>query len=101
MAEEGIRRKYTQSLFDTANYTFVEKDGDTLVENVKETLGDYFSMKTKAAQRLADKAVEAYDQWLLEDKKADEDQLYDMPREIYRDSDIPSTLDKETGEFQS
>ncbi|CAD5114296.1 DgyrCDS3438 [Dimorphilus gyrociliatus] len=94
LAEEGIRRKYTQSLFDTANYTFDEKDGAILVQNVKETLGDYFSMKTQAAQRLADKAVEAYDKWLLDENKVTYDNLHKMPRDIYRDSDIPSTLDK-------
>ena len=50
LASEGIKREFTQMLFDTANYTFTEKDGDKLVRQVKEGLGNYFSLKIKAAQ---------------------------------------------------
>jgi hypothetical protein len=50
LASDGIRRDYTQSLFDQANYTFQEKDGHEPVNAVKETLGDYFSRKKRAAQ---------------------------------------------------
>ena len=49
LASEGIKRDYTQGLFDTANYTFEEKDGDVLVRQVKESLGNYFLSKRIAA----------------------------------------------------
>ena len=50
LASEGIKREYTQSLFDQANYEDEEKDGEDLVRQVKESLGDYFSKKKRAAQ---------------------------------------------------
>ena len=50
LASEGIKRDYTQSLFDQASYTYEEKNGEELVRQVKESLGDYFSSKRKAAQ---------------------------------------------------
>ena len=50
LASEGIKRDYTQSLFDQASYTDEEKNGEELVRQVKESLGDYFSSKRKAAQ---------------------------------------------------
>ena len=49
LASEGIKRDYTQGLFDTANYTFEEKDGDVIVRQVKESLGNYFRCKRIAA----------------------------------------------------
>ena len=50
LASEGIKRDFTQNLFDKANYTFEKKDGATLVQQVKESLGNYFSKKKRAAQ---------------------------------------------------
>ena len=50
LASEGIKREFTQSLFDAANYTYEDKDGDELVRDVRESLGDYFSSKKNAAQ---------------------------------------------------
>ena len=50
LASEGIKREYTQSLFDTANYTFEEKDGDVLMRQVKESLGNYFHSKRITAR---------------------------------------------------
>lgn len=50
LASEGIKREFTQSLFDSANYTYEDRDGDELVDEVRESLGDYFSSKKIAAQ---------------------------------------------------
>ena len=50
LASEGIKKDFTQGLFDTANYTYEEKDGMELVRTLKEELGDYFTSKKRAAQ---------------------------------------------------
>ena len=50
LASEGIKREFTQGLFDLSNYTYEEKDGDQLVRQVKDSLGDYFRKKKVAAQ---------------------------------------------------
>jgi len=50
LASDAIKREYTQSLFDKANYTYEEKNGNLLVQQVKDSLGDYFSKKRRAAQ---------------------------------------------------
>ncbi|KAK2155924.1 hypothetical protein LSH36_227g06072 [Paralvinella palmiformis] len=92
LASEGIKREYTQSLFDTANYTYQEKDGDEIVRQVKESLGDYFSKKKHAAQRIARRAVLLYDAWYLKNSTSQYRQLRHLPDNIYRDSDIPSRL---------
>ncbi|XP_064625749.1 voltage-dependent calcium channel subunit alpha-2/delta-2-like isoform X2 [Lineus longissimus] len=92
LANDGIRREYTQSLFDQANYTFQKKDGTEPVDAVKETLGDYFSRKKRAAQLIADKVVELYEEQVATNwssMKAPQD-IHALPMNVYRDSDIPS-----------
>ncbi|KAK2171034.1 hypothetical protein NP493_1112g00000 [Ridgeia piscesae] len=96
LASEGIKREYTQSLFDTANYTFEEKDGDVLVRQVKESLGNYFRSKRIAARRIADRAVDAYDRMLLANMTVPP-RLTKVNLEMYRDTDIPSRLPTDLG----
>ena len=50
LASEGIKKDFTQTLFDTANYSLENKNGTSLVNLVKLSLGDYFSKKKAAAQ---------------------------------------------------
>lgn len=50
LAGDGIKRDVTQGYLDQANYTFEKKNGETIVKVVKETLGDYFRKKKKAAE---------------------------------------------------
>jgi voltage-dependent calcium channel alpha-2/delta-3 len=50
LASDGIKREFTQGLFDQANYTFEKINGDQLVQKVKTSLSDYFSGKREAAQ---------------------------------------------------
>ena len=50
VASEGIKRDFTQHLFDTASYTYDEKNGVELVQQVKKKLGEYFSIKEQAAK---------------------------------------------------
>ena len=61
LASEGIKREYTQSLFDQANYEDEEKDGEDLVRQVKESLGDYFSKKKRAAQVMCSGSAKEYE----------------------------------------
>jgi voltage-dependent calcium channel alpha-2/delta-3 len=50
LASDGIKREFTQGLFDQANYTFEKINGDQLVQKVKTSLSDYFIRKREAAQ---------------------------------------------------
>lgn len=50
LANSAIGRDKTQSLFDSANYTFESKDGDSLISNVQASLGDYLTRKRVAAE---------------------------------------------------
>lgn len=50
LASDGIKREFTQGLFDQANYTFEVINGAQLVQKVKTSLSEYFSSKQKAAQ---------------------------------------------------
>ena len=49
LASDGIKREYTQSYLDTANYTFEAKDGMYVVQQVKTQLEAYFRNKRLAA----------------------------------------------------
>ena len=50
LAEEGLRTKELQKLYDTASYVKEHRNGTATVEAVKEKLGGYFSKKEKAAK---------------------------------------------------
>ena len=50
LAEEGLRTKELQTLYDTASYVEEQRSGDETIEAVKEKLGGYFSKKEKAAK---------------------------------------------------
>jgi hypothetical protein len=50
LAEEGLRTKDLQKLYDTASYVEEQRNGKATVEAVKEKLGGYFSKKEKAAK---------------------------------------------------
>ncbi len=50
LAEEGLRTKELQKLYDTASYVEEQRNGKATVEAVKEKLGGYFSKKEKAAK---------------------------------------------------
>ena len=52
LAEEGLRTKELQKLYDRASYVKEHRNGTATVEAVKEKLGGYFSKKEKAAKVL-------------------------------------------------
>ncbi|XP_013386854.1 voltage-dependent calcium channel subunit alpha-2/delta-2 [Lingula anatina] len=91
LASDGIKRDVTQSLFDTATYVLEKKDGNEVVRQVSERLGDYFSVKKQAAQDLADKVRDLHDSWLLRNRSV-ADKLTQLGTDVFRDSDIPSRL---------
>ncbi|GAU99492.1 hypothetical protein RvY_10486 [Ramazzottius varieornatus] len=95
LANHGIGRDKTQALFDSANYTFESKDGDTLLSNVQASLGDYLMRKRVAAERIATAVVKLHDEYLIKKRRNETikyRRLRDMPLNLYRDSDIPSTV---------
>ena len=50
LAEEGLKTKELQKLYDEASYVKEQRNGEATVEAVKEKLGGYFSKKEKAAK---------------------------------------------------
>ena len=50
LANDGIKRDYTQQYLDAATYRSEEKDGEAIVKQVNKDLGDYFDKKMKAAE---------------------------------------------------
>lgn len=53
LAEEGLRSKELQDLYDQASYIDDPKDGSKTVEAVRQKLGGYFSKKENAAKVIA------------------------------------------------
>ncbi|ELU06451.1 hypothetical protein CAPTEDRAFT_215114 [Capitella teleta] len=92
LASEGIKRDFTQTLFDAANYTLEVKDGIELVTRMKEDLTDFFTSKKRAAQKIAKQVVKIYDTNLKEGWNSGYTALPKISRDVYRDSDIPSLL---------
>ncbi|XP_050400585.1 voltage-dependent calcium channel subunit alpha-2/delta-2 [Patella vulgata] len=92
LASDGIKRDLTQSYLDQANYTYEKKNVEEIVQTVKLTLGDYFSKKKRAAERLAEKVREIHDDFLRSNSSINAKVLKDIDERIYRDSDIPSRL---------
>ncbi|XP_055337095.1 voltage-dependent calcium channel subunit alpha-2/delta-3-like [Paramacrobiotus metropolitanus] len=95
LANLGIGRDKTQALFDSANYTFEQKDGDSLMNNVETSLKDYLRRKEVAAKRIASHAIKLHDDYLrskFENTTIRYKRLRDMPLNLYRDSDIPHTV---------
>ncbi|XP_005108179.1 voltage-dependent calcium channel subunit alpha-2/delta-2 [Aplysia californica] len=95
LANDGIKRDFTQSFLDQANYISEKKDGGDLVQLVKDTLGDYFEKKKRAAQRLAGKVREVYDEYYDKNVSTKAETLNDLPPDTYYDSDIPDKLPKD------
>lgn len=91
LASDGIKKDFSQAYLDSANYTFERKDGRDIVEQVKQELGDYFSKKKKAAEILAQKVKEIYEDF-IKHKKFKTGKLTDLKAKQYRDSDIPEQL---------
>ena len=49
LASEQMNKDLVQELFDMANYTVEAKNAEEVVQEVKETLSNYFSQKQAAA----------------------------------------------------
>ncbi|KAL3869469.1 hypothetical protein ACJMK2_042147 [Sinanodonta woodiana] len=92
LASDGINQHYSQSYLDQATYTYEQKDGEEIIQQVKEDLAIYFSQKKRAAQRLAEKVKELHDSFYSQTNHTLAKKLSDLPREIYMDSDIPEML---------
>lgn len=50
LAEEGLKTRELQKLYDGANYTVEEKSGFDTLNSVKSRLGNYFVKKENAAR---------------------------------------------------
>ncbi|KAJ8032799.1 Voltage-dependent calcium channel subunit alpha-2/delta-2 [Holothuria leucospilota] len=96
LASDGLKTEHTQSFYDLAEYTFETKHGNKTVDTVKNKLGDYFIKKQQAAQRIADKIVELHDEFVVDPKpeyvEYFDKKLSDIPKEYYKDADIPERL---------
>lgn len=102
LASDGIKRDITQSLFDTANYTFEKKNGSGIVHTVRNRLSSYFANKKSAAQKLATKVESLYNEFLTSNYTVPSSyELPELPSKVYWDSDVPTTLPKEEFEFAS
>lgn len=50
LAEEGLKTRELQKLYDSANYTVEEKSGFDTINSVKSRLGNYFVKKETTAR---------------------------------------------------
>lgn len=50
LAEEGLKTRELQKLYDGANYTVEEKSGFDTINSVKSRLGNYFVKKENTAR---------------------------------------------------
>ena len=50
LAEEGLKTRELQKLYDSANYTVEEKSGFDTINSVKSRLGNYFVKKENTAR---------------------------------------------------
>ncbi|KAJ8305297.1 hypothetical protein KUTeg_015842 [Tegillarca granosa] len=92
LASDGIKRDYSQTYLDQANYTFEVRNGEDIVNQVKDDLGEYFKKKKRAAQRLAKKIQEIYDEFFLQNKTLGVEKISELDSSVYYDSDIPKRL---------
>ena len=102
LANDGIRREVTQSLLDTANYTFEKKNGTAIVHELRTELSKYFQEKKFSAENLAEKVKDLYDSFLLNNHTiSSSEKLSSLPRSVYWDSDIRTTLNDSFFKFDS
>ncbi|XP_067936801.1 voltage-dependent calcium channel subunit alpha-2/delta-1-like [Watersipora subatra] len=102
LASDGIMRDKTQRLLDTANYTYEKKNGTHIVNEVRNELSGYFAKKKSAAEKLATKIGELYDERQRANASAVHPTTLDqLPSSVYLDSDVPTTLRDETLLFDS
>lgn len=87
LAEEGLQTKELQNLYDKASYIDDPKNGSITVEDVKQKLGGYFSMKQDAAKRLAEETTKLYQEFNKSSVLHVKD-LTELPSELYADADI-------------
>ena len=99
LANDGIKRDYSQALLDKATYTYEKKDGFKLVKLVQSELSEFFEQKERAARSIADKVVEIHDRMLQMKNGPDKvrDQGVGKVADLvnsgrYADSDLPGTL---------
>ncbi|KAJ8307805.1 hypothetical protein KUTeg_014644 [Tegillarca granosa] len=87
-----IQNYILQTYLDQANYTFEVRNGEDIVNQVKDDLGEYFKKKKRAAQRLAKKIQEIYDEFFLQNKTLGVEKISELDSSVYYDSDIPKRL---------
>lgn len=63
LAEEGLKTRELQKLYDNANYTVEEKSGFDTVNSVKSRLGNYFVKKENAARKVAEEVARLHDEF--------------------------------------
>ncbi|KAJ7333682.1 hypothetical protein OS493_015764 [Desmophyllum pertusum] len=57
LAEEGLKTRELQKLYDGANYTVEEKNGFDTINSVKSRLGNYFVKKESTARKVAEEVA--------------------------------------------
>lgn len=102
LASDGIKRDVTQTLLDTANYTYEKKNGTGIVHEVRNELSGYFARKKAAAEKLAAKVRVLYDNFLYNNITVPSNfRLAQLNGSVYKDSDVLTTLNKSTFKFDS
>ncbi|XP_038057398.1 voltage-dependent calcium channel subunit alpha-2/delta-3-like [Patiria miniata] len=91
LASDGLKTEYTQSYYDNADYIYQKKNASNIVAHVKKLLDSYFARKEDVAKRIANAVKRLHDDNL---GKIIYRSLPEMPKEIYKDSDIPGRLPK-------
>lgn len=93
LAGDGIKRDVTQTLLDTANYTFEKKNGTRIVLDVRKELNKYFTKKKDAAIALTKEVKGLYDAFVDANHTVPAGtKLAQLPSSVYWDSDVPTTL---------
>lgn len=89
VAEEGLRTRELQKMYDKASYIDDRKNGSKTVEAVKKRLGGYFSKKEHAAKRLAEETAKLSKDFNIDKKEhLKYSQLRNLPKDLYSDTDL-------------
>lgn len=113
LASDSMHREETQAFFDLAEYKEETKSGETLIDEMKETLDSFFEKKQRAANRIAEHARELHDRlyrsreqlsstnlsnqtlWRKSNNSlglTQHTQLLHLDNNTYKDADIPLRL---------
>jgi len=98
LAEEGLKTRELQKLYDSANYTVEEKSGFDTINSVKSRLGNYFVKKENTARKVAEAVAKFHDEFYTNktlQEMAKVSTLHQLGLQHYTDSDLLDTLPKD------